>query len=66
MSSHGRMPPAAPLLRPGAQLFFGGNLLYYTPDNAGIEARDTDIRRRLRIRARHSRNPSVTDVIVNT
>jgi len=65
MARRGRVPPAAPLLRPGAA-GLRGNLLNYTPDTAGIEARDTDIQRRLRIRARHSWNPSVTDVIVNT
>jgi hypothetical protein len=43
-----------------------GNLRNYAPGSAGNEARDTDIPRRLRIRARHSWNPSVTDVIVNT
>lgn len=57
--------PPAPLLRPGA-VCLRGNLLNYTPDTTGIEARDIDIRRRLRIRAWHSWNPSVADVFVNT
>jgi hypothetical protein len=35
------------------------------PGSAGNNARDTDIPRRLRIRARQCWNPSVTDVIVN-
>jgi hypothetical protein len=61
----GRMPPAVPLLQPSAT-GLGGNLRNYTPGSAGNEARDTDIPRRLRIRARHIWNPSVTDVIVNT
>jgi hypothetical protein len=34
--------------------------------SAGNEARHSDLLRRLRIRARHSWNPSVADVIVNT
>ena len=51
----GRMPPVVPLLQPGQP-----------PGSAGNNARDTDIPRRLRIRARQCWNPSVTDVIVNT
>jgi hypothetical protein len=43
-----------------------GNLRNYASAPPGNEDRDTDIPRRLRIRARHSWNPSVTDVIVNT
>jgi hypothetical protein len=61
----GRMPPAVPLLQPHAT-GLRGNLRSYAPGSAGNEARDTDIPRRLRIRARHRWNPSVTDVIVNT
>jgi hypothetical protein len=49
------MPPVVPLLQPGQP-----------PGSAGNNARDTDIPRRLRIRARQCWNPSVTDVIVNT
>jgi hypothetical protein len=45
---------------------FGGDFRNFAPGSAGNEARDTDIPRRLRIRARHSWNPAVTDVIVNT
>jgi hypothetical protein len=61
----GRMPPPVPLLQPSAA-GLRGNLRNYSPGSADNEARDTDIPRRLRIRARHSWNPSVTDVIVNT
>jgi hypothetical protein len=43
-----------------------GVICVITPGSAGNDARDTDIPRRLRIRARHSWNPSVIDVIVNT
>jgi hypothetical protein len=49
------MPPVVPLLQPGQP-----------PGSAGNNAGDTDIPRRLLIRARQCWNPSVTDVIVNT
>ena len=49
------MPPVVPLLQPGQP-----------PGSAGNNARDTDIPRRVRIRARQCWNPSVADVIVNT
>ncbi len=55
VGSFGRMPPVEPLLQPGQP-----------PGSAGNNAPDTDIPRRLRIRARQRWNPSVTDVIVNT
>lgn len=64
MTGFGRMPPAVPLLQPSAAVL-RGNLRNYT-GSAGNEARDTDIPRRLQIRARHSSKPSVTDVIVNS
>jgi hypothetical protein len=54
-----------PLLQPSAA-GLRGNLRNCTPGSAGNEARHTDIPRRLRIRARHNWNPSLTDVIVNT
>jgi hypothetical protein len=44
----------------------GAICVNYSPDSAGNEARDIDLPRRLGIRAQHSWNPAVTDVIVNT
>jgi hypothetical protein len=64
MSLDGRMPPRTASAADATGL--RGNLHNYAPGSAGNEARDTDVPRRLRIRARHSWNPSVTDVIVNT
>jgi hypothetical protein len=58
ISGTGRMPPAVLLLQPSAT-GLRGNLRNYTPGSRSNKAR-------LRIRARHGWNPSVTDVIVNT
>ena len=43
-----------------------GAVCIITHPAAGNEVHDTDNPRRLRIRARHSWNPAVTDVVVNT
>jgi hypothetical protein len=60
-----RLPPDVRLPRQ-SEAGLRRSLHNYAPGSAGNEVHDTDKPRRPRIRARHSWNPAVTDVIVNT